>query len=138
MHVRPATNHDVPALATCFARAFEDDKLFAALHPRRSEFRADFTASFERLFQTQLCKRNCIVLVVDGDEGTTQAVAGVAVWERDGTDGGRDINPRAGILLGKEGGMGVGVVERVLLMPCRPRADADKYSSPLMADNRSL
>jgi hypothetical protein len=101
MRVRPATSLDVPALATCFARAFADDELFTKLHPGHEEFRDDFTASFERMFYTQMCKRNCIVLVVDGDGTQTPAVAGVAVWERDGTAGGRDINPRAGILLGK-------------------------------------
>jgi len=98
MHVRAAVRSDIAALAAVFARAFNDDLLFAALHPLRNEFPDDFVASFERSFQMLFCRRNALILLAEDD--ATGKAAGVAVWIRDGTLGGKDVNPRAGLLLG--------------------------------------
>lgn len=118
MKTRTASLSDLPHAAELCSKAFYDDELYSKMFPHKAQFPDDYLRGFERKFRSRMLQRNVVVFLAETEPGDVPGdledkgyggmgwdsaggqTAGVAVWMRDGHDGGRDVNPWAGVQLG--------------------------------------
>ncbi|KAI9842685.1 MAG: hypothetical protein M1837_006970 [Sclerophora amabilis] len=90
MRVRQMNPDDFSSVATLLAEAFHEDILFAWLHPRRTEYPAQFRDSFLRTLKRRHYTPGTQSVVAETDETDVDCwngkpeIAGYAAWERKG------------------------------------------------------
>ncbi|CAA9960458.1 acetyltransferase [Pyrenophora teres f. maculata] len=89
MPVRPATPSDEPAMASVLASAFWDDSLWALIIPHRNEYPEDVNFYWSETLRKSWSKPNERLLVSTVNVDGIDKVAGVAVWQRQGDDAGK-------------------------------------------------
>ncbi|KAI1528703.1 Acetyltransf-1 domain containing protein [Pyrenophora tritici-repentis] len=93
MHLRPAKPSDEPFIVAIYARAFQEEDLFArVIHPYRAQYPNDVEIFWHEWVRSAWTNpRNKIVVAVTptasgGDQ--QDKVVGAAIWQRQGDDAG--------------------------------------------------
>ncbi|KAL8789771.1 MAG: hypothetical protein Q9195_006663 [Heterodermia aff. obscurata] len=89
MHIRPAVFHDISAIATLEASAFNNDELYELLCPHRAAYPTHFRAAFLLRLQMRFWAPDFVMYVAETDEGDQDwsgaaEVTGCAIWRRRG------------------------------------------------------
>lgn len=103
MFVRPATQGDIPGIASAAVAAYADDPQDVYLYPKRSDYPARYLKVKSDIIKHSLDDPTAfpVVAVLEpSDEGWngSQEITGFCIWYRESPDGEDDTGKKASVM----------------------------------------